>query len=445
MNKNRILTKIVNHIILLLGGTLAGVLLLWLAYCLPVEPMREHVYQSLPLLEREFEAENLIAEYPGTFMGGFTDCLMLENAIYRSDAHSLWEQILCMYRGESGTGDGWATGYSLSDYLAGIPQPAEVSYARYWHGYLVVLKPLLWLTTFPSIRLVAAWAQPLLIGLVVLVCCRRKDRFPALAFLVSVPFLYYFSLFTSLSLSICFYILTIALSAQLSLEGEIRRRGWYGEFFVLVGMATAYFDFLTYPLVTLGFPLCVYLYYDRGSVAKRFRNMLLYSAEWGIGYMGLWMMKWILAEIFTGEKVIADGLKTLAARTGAVESAAGSGFAKVLWSNISPFANWGFGLLAAGIAVWLCVYIVRHRRNICRESFLGGGLLLLVALYPFVWFFLTQNHSSEHSIFTCKILALTVFAGVCAAGRICAEPMPSPSACDSRDPYDSSKERRSGR
>ena len=143
---------------------MAGVLLLLMTYCLPVENMREHVRQSLPMLQREFETENLIQEYPGTFMGAYTDCLMLENAIYQSEDHSVLEQTLCMYRGESGTGAGWAPGYSLVDYLEGTTQPAEVTYSRYWHGYLVVLTPLLLVTTFTTLRLIAAWVQLLLLG-----------------------------------------------------------------------------------------------------------------------------------------------------------------------------------------------------------------------------------------------------------------------------------------
>ncbi len=160
----RVFKTIRKHILFILAGTAAGVLLLLMVYCLPVGAMREHVCQSLPMLQREFETENLIVEYPGTFLGTYTDCLMLENAIYQSEDHSMLEQALCMYRGESGTGAGWAPGYSLVDYLEGRPQPAEVTYSRYWHGYLVVLKPLLLLTSFTTLRLMAAWGQLLLLG-----------------------------------------------------------------------------------------------------------------------------------------------------------------------------------------------------------------------------------------------------------------------------------------
>lgn len=160
----RVLRSIRNHVILLITGTVLGVALLLTVYSLPTDIMREHVCQSLPMLEREFESENLIVEYPGTFMGAYTDCLMLENAVYESGEHSMLDQVLCMYRAESGMGAGWAPGYSLIDYLEGRPQPAEVTYSRYWHGYLVVLKPLLLVTSFTTIRLIASCTQLILLG-----------------------------------------------------------------------------------------------------------------------------------------------------------------------------------------------------------------------------------------------------------------------------------------
>ncbi|MBO4980434.1 MAG: hypothetical protein J6C84_00835 [Lachnospiraceae bacterium] len=417
--KSKIIRTIINHVFLLVGGALLGLLLLLLVYCLPTAPIKEHVYLSLPMLEREFETENLLEEFPATFMGGFTDCLMLQNAIYESEEHSTLEQVLRMYRGESGTGEGWAPGYSLIDYLEGTKQPREEAYSRYWHGYLVVLRPMLFLTTFTSLRVLAAWVQLVLVGAVLLACSGQKETFLGWAFLLSVPFLYYFCLYTSLSLSICFYVLTVALIVQLKADTALRRRGWYGYFFLLVGMAAAYFDFLTYPLVTLGFPLCVYLYLGREDWKRTFRGLAAGSLEWGLGYLGLWSLKWVIADLFTGSSTVKDGVATLLERTGrAEEQSVISGFLSVVGQNMSVYGNWGFYLLILGILFWLGYQILRNRNRITGDGVKSAGILLLVALYPFVWFFFTQNHSMEHWVYTYKILSVTVFAGICAVGRM---------------------------
>lgn len=159
---------VICHVLVLLSGAILGLAALLLVHLLPCAPMREHVYWSLGMIEKEFDDEILIEGYPSTLTGNFTDCLMLEHAVYSSDKHTVFEQALHMYRAESfdasGGEDGWWPGYSLRDYLTGIPQAREVSYSRYWHGYLVFLKPFLYLTSFNTIRLLQASVQIIITG-----------------------------------------------------------------------------------------------------------------------------------------------------------------------------------------------------------------------------------------------------------------------------------------
>lgn len=413
-----------NRILLLLTGTVLGFVLLLAVYYLPTDSMEErmdaHVYQSLPMIEREFTQENLVEEYPASFVGGFTDCLMLHHAVYDSPEHSPLEQLLYMYRSESGTGDGWAAGYSLIDYLEHVPQAREEQYARYWHGYLVVLRPLLMLTNFNTIRILAAAVQLLLVGLIVAACDKAGRHKLGMAFLLAVPFLYYFSLYASLSLSICFYILAGALLFQVSNREKLEKSGRMGAYFMVVGMMTAYFDLLTYPLVTLGFPLCVYLYLQKESIKKQLFGIVRNSVEWMAGYGGLWVMKWVLMDCLMGSNIIADGFATISQRTESAEGVSAlQGFVEVTKQNISAYTNWGYGLLTAGALVWLLYILIKRRKTVTGKRLGDAMMFLFVAVYPFVWFFCTQNHSEEHWIFTCKILSVTAFAGICGVLKLC--------------------------
>ena len=63
---NRKKLKVIrNDILLLAGGVVAGLLLLLLVYCIPVSPMKVHIRQSLPMLEKEFSDSELLEGYPG--------------------------------------------------------------------------------------------------------------------------------------------------------------------------------------------------------------------------------------------------------------------------------------------------------------------------------------------------------------------------------------------
>lgn len=402
-----------NDLVLIFLGSIVGLGALILVHFLPTEPMREHVYWSLDMIEKEFEDELLVTGYPATLTGNFTDCLMLEHAIYHSEDHSVLEQATHMYRGESYVGeeDGWQPGRSLSDYLGGDTQPREVEYGRYWHGYLVILKPLLLLTSFNSIRLFNSALQLFMVGCVVAGLCKKNAYNLATGFLLSLSFLFFLSSYASLSLSICLYLMLALLLIQLRWDSKLCEKRWYGYFFLLSGMATSYFDFLTYPLVTLVFPLCAYLYLhddDLGAKSSVFR-MFGYSARWLEGYIGLWAMKWILTDVLTGSSVIRDAVATLKTRTGSADGYSRiGGFFSVVWKNIQPYNNWGYVLIAGIGFALLAGGMVRY--GVKWQNWAKTVPYIFLALYPFGWFFVTQNHSAGHWQFTCRIMACSAFA-----------------------------------
>lgn len=408
--KSRILNVIKNDLLLIIAGTVAGFVALLLVHLLPLEPVREHVYGSLPMIEKEFEDEILVEGYRATLTGNFTDCLMLEHAVYKSEGHSLPEQILHMYRSEScEQGNGWWPGYSLKDYLENVTQSREVEYARYWHGYLVILKPLLMLTSFNTIRLLNSAIQLLLAGCVVMGFCRKGASTLAMAFLLSMPFLFFVSTYASLSLSICFYVMTISVLSQIRFDSFFCKKNLYGEFFLIVGMATSYFDFLTYPLITLGFPLCVYLYLHGEAIGCALCKICKYSLQWFLGYMGLWAAKWLLTDLLTDSSTIRDAVNTLITRTDSADGYSRiTGFRGVLWKNIQPYSNWCYVILA-GIAITTLLLLIKKWR-VKRENVKTVIPFVFLALYPIAWFFITQNHSEQHWQYTCRIFACSVFA-----------------------------------
>lgn len=296
------------------------------------------------MIEKEFTDEVLVDGYRATLTGNFTDCLMLEHAVYAHPEHSILEQVLHMYRSESfydpNDEEGWWPGQSLKDYLENVPQPREVSYSRYWHGYLLVLKPLLLLTSFNSIRLLNAALQLIMVGFVIIEMTKKGANDLAKGFMISMPFLFFVSTFTSLSLSVCLYIMLAALLVQMKWDRCWVNNSRYGVFFLIVGMVTSYFDFLTYPLVTLAYPLCVYLYFHGDKVWRNVQNMCIFSLEWFFGYGGMWAGKWILSDLLTGSTTIRDALFTIAIRTQSAENETRmGGFGSVIGKNLQDFGS----------------------------------------------------------------------------------------------------------
>ena len=149
---------------LLLGGILLGMLLLMAAYALPTEPIRKHLGESLLCFDGsdgmpETDDETLVKTYSSTWLDIRTDLVMMLIAAYDSDA-SPWEQAL-----ENRMYNDTERYYRLSERLAavahGVGKDAEPahSYGRYWHGYLVLLKPLLLFCSYMDIRMLNVLAQ----------------------------------------------------------------------------------------------------------------------------------------------------------------------------------------------------------------------------------------------------------------------------------------------
>lgn len=399
------------YLMILILGPVIGVVLLWLVYLLPTDNMKKNVYSSKEMIEKEFVDETIIDGFNATLTGSFTDCLMLEHAVYTGN-HSKFEQIMRMYRAESfydeNDESAWHPGESLIDYLEGIGQEREVEYARYWHGYLVALKPLLLVTSVASLRLLNGGLELLLVGMCIIFLERKQRKGMTIPFLASIPFLYFVSTFSSFSQSICMYLMLSFILIQLKHEEILEKNHNYILFFLISGMVTSYFDFLTYPLVTLGYPLVIYFYKNGDSVRSDLKRMVTFSFNWFWGYVWMWFSKWVLAAVFTGSNTLKDAFMTLQTRTGNAGSEGRiGGFIKVIHKNLDAYLNWGFLLFMMVILIML---LSKNLFDLKICKFKKTVPFLLVALYPFGWWFVTQNHSDEHWMFTCRIFAISVFA-----------------------------------
>ena len=401
---------IIKNLIILLLMPIAGLILLLLVHLLPTSRITANVNSSAESIKAECTDELIIDDYNATLIGNFTDCIMLQFAVYDGQ-HSALDQALNLYRNEVGNEEEWCPGLSLTDYLNGAPTKLEVAYPRYWHGYLVVLKPLLLFTSLNSVRLLNAGLQMILLAASLILFSKKGHSKLAFSFAASLPFMFFFSSFASLSLSICMYIMLFEMLLIALFDEKLAKNEGYMTFFLAAGIATAYFDFLTYPLVTLAFPLIAVLALKEEEIKKTYLSIIKYSLTWGIGYVFMWASKWIIALIFTGKNTVLDAVSTISERTSsAADEGRIAGYLKVLKNNISPFANRAFALLMLLIIATVTVLIIKNGLKKYFEGFAQRIPVLLIGLIPFVWWFAASNHSYEHAAFTCRNFAIFVFA-----------------------------------
>lgn len=411
MKKN--VKKVLNIAIVFVAGIMLGFIFLVLSFCLPEEPMQEHLRESIPTLTKYLGTSEMIVGYQSTFDGSFTDGLMLQNAVY-DEGHTLLEKTMGIYR-NGWENDLWYPRETLVEYLNGVATE-EYSYARYWHGYLVALKPMLMLFNLEEIYFFNQITQALMLLFVVGALVKKNKTKYAVCYGITYLFLVPVVMPMTLSLSICFYLYLIINCLQMCWHDKWEEKGWYTYVFFIIGMATSYVDFLTYPIVTLGIPMVMYFVLSKEDKIKQIlAKVTTYSAIWGIGYIGMWASKWLIGSLILKENILQDAGNTLAQRVDTITyDSRLLSFFSVVWYNMKMYKALPYILLVLILFVAVIVLTIKYPAIRSKKQFLLGCLpYLVISIMPFAWYALALNHSGEHYMFTFRALIVTVFAGSC--------------------------------
>lgn len=385
-------------------------LLLILVYALPIEKINLHVRESGAYMQPEGAYWRMIPNSPFTNLDNSTDTTML---------------LIAAYDGEENPIQKAANNYYIT--LQGVTKPESCMllesaeeigyyihhYGRYWHGYLVVLKPLLLFLDIGEIR---ELNMLLVIGAIVtvsLLMYRRGKLRYVFPYLLAVCFMNPGTIANSLQNSTIFHTASIAMIVLLLFSDKeiFRKHLWL--FFMLLGMVTSYVDFLTYPIVSIGFPLICLFILNTGNnatgtrqIGKNFWQMLLNSVMWIFGYVGMWGSKWILSSCVTGMHYFADALSNIETRSSSV--AFGEEFTLIdLYTKLGYYLSISRIWTVTLIFVILCAVALCFCKKRWNEWSLSV-IFLIIALYPVIWGIFARNHTYIHDLFTHRGWGLTI-------------------------------------
>ena len=195
----------------------------------------------------------------------------------------------------------------LRDGRSVVDAAMHTEYARYWHGYAVLLRPLLAVLGISGMRYLN---MMLLMGLLLGCYARMRSllgrrtalTFAAgllMGFLLIAPFCQHYMAVTSLALLGCY--------VQLRWPKAVRAR--LPEFFLILGSLVCFSDLLTFPVLALGYPLlCCQLLGVREDVSARrlWAETIGLSAAWMVGYALTWVGKGLVGTLLTGQNVLGD-------------------------------------------------------------------------------------------------------------------------------------------
>lgn len=405
----------------LLATALIGWLLLALVYCIPVNSrISGHVEASTYELKQETICQKIMAR---TYLDNFSDCTMLSQAEY-PNGNPFMEALLC---NQTYLKDNYNPKDTLEAKYIKHQDNRDfetITDYKYWHGYLIWLKPLLFFTTYFSIRQILMSIEFIMFIWLIIKLALMNQKY--LAASVVVLWLFFNPVSTSLSMQYftATFVMLLASLVVVYKPKCINSTFRLCIFFMLVGCMSSYFDLLSFPLVTFGIPLTLHVYLSKNKTFKEFFMLLLKTGIfWTLGYFGMWFLKWSLMSVFLGSEVFLHIKAQFAMRAGdgirnaLILNHLGLSNADGLAGRILSFGDTMIELAYSGlniIVLFIVLFVIVLTVFIlCKSRLFKAPLFfqyLIISFIPFVWGFVVLSHTNANMFFTYRILSVSLFA-----------------------------------
>ena len=178
--------------------------------------------------------------------------------------------------------------------------------------------------------------------------------------------------------------------------------------FFVIGAMTAFLDFFTTPVITLGVPAAVamMLVDERQRVL---RTMVCIAAAWAVGYALMWASKWGIANVLAGYNPMAEAADSIQTHSlGTDGLTIGQMWLRSLQGWFAPTVTTVCQVSFLLLLVLAAVLVPRGHR-----AFTSNAWLLAVGALPLVWYAVATHHSFTHSIITWRMFEVTWFALIC--------------------------------
>lgn len=385
----------------------------FIAFFIDTPDMRHNAWQGALMLGEQQGTPQMIGGFPSAQLDNFTSVLIVKTAAYVGEETPL-QKTFGGYRVDMPANPGQSEWDAFCEYEFGENSPTGgLSYSRYWHGYTLPLRLLLCAFNLANIQMLLYFAQ---LVLLIAVLYLMKQR--GLIHLIPGFFMAYFLLMPMVS-SVCIQYIPVtmimlsACAAVLAWEEKISDLIGMPAFFALVGILTNYFDLLTFPLVSLGFPLLLLLALrlkTSDSFARLFFLTACCGVAWALGYGGMWALKWLLTAMTFGWGMLYGIVTQIFLRTSDGGTLSRFG---VLMRNLNVLISKASYLLLIGLTGLVSLApaakaIARHQRV---KLDLRALNLLLPALAVLCWYIVMANHSFDHTYYTYRNLTVAVMAG----------------------------------
>lgn len=391
---------------LLMCGSIAMILV----QLLPQERIKNNIRSSCELMQEEGVYPTLGVPQVAYSLDNWTDASVLEFIFHADNARPIYSAFV-------------AEEVSIADDLDpnGVKKLASaiedesldvIRRPSYWNGFIVFLRPLLCLFDYYVARGILHKLAMILVGLFIIWNARRVGCHEAIGSAII------FSLFTVYVLSMNFamgiFCLFIAMGAVVYLY-ESKDINYLTAMFV-VGIITAYMDWLSIPLITFGVPM-VYVINKMYSESTDFKFVSYFNTVWNaalgwcMGYGVMIISKTLISSLVIGSDAmrylvgrLADDAITNSGNGGGIDLLMYAACAVALVRCIFPeileldflkgYIGGAVVLILIAIVIGIIFFYYKHCTH--KQSYIK--ILLLIALSPLVWYIVFSGHINHTGI-----------------------------------------------
>jgi len=306
--------------------------------------------------------------------------------------------------------------YGCDDFMRRLGANEEVPtrvYARYWHGYAVLARPLLAVMPYNDLRGGLLTLCSLMLALLAWRLGRDFGAPTALAFVAP---------FVVINVMGVMVVATKAVTLLVAFGGALylqRRRAPEPPalVFFALGALTAFVDFLTAPAFVGALALIIHCAYSaRAGTAVRWAEGAMLGAFFVLGWIGLILAKFLLAELTLGPGAFAQSLAAAAYRLRGESAEIDSYFpGAAIFANIEALKS--YWAPVALIAFVIAPLARRQSRRRLADLWRARSGLVLAAAAPVAFLEALTNHSQIHAAFTqVNFAPAFIIAGMAMAG-----------------------------
>jgi hypothetical protein len=404
--------------------------------CIPRQALHKNSQISADYFATRQPFEPLWDDYINSIQDNFSDTLLCDISYCIDGQHPFRSVILAKY-----TQDETQQAYEGLLSAVNDEQEPNMEYGRYWHGSLVLIRPLLLIMPIDKIRILCGSIICIIQLVITAILVRRGKRAFGFCYLLAFILIHPWMLFTSLEYGTAF--LTASVASLVMVSGKDRSPAKLISFFAITGVITCFVDFLTTEMLTFTMPMLLLLAEGiqerktessrkgqkktkdkRDSRVKDNCMLVLYCGlNWLVGYLGMFTLKIFLLTVVAGKDTMITSLKEGLFRLGGevrvsnVSATQTVDFARrlsgAIWHNLACLYPTHAGVMEAG-GVWLTtgfiliaglilVYLLHD-----RIEYQIVIPMVMVALVPFIRFLVLSNHSYVHFFITYRVLITTI-------------------------------------